>query len=187
MGVDPRFNSVHLDPSRRQDYRRAREALLESRGQHTLYAERHPTDSDPSHTFIRNPTGAVGGPQIGEAPPDLEYWLVDREFLYPLKVGVNTVGRSSDNDVIVEDLYISRRHCAILVHHDRACELHDTASKNGTLVNGQKMRGPTPLKSGDEIRICNRQFIFLTRNGTLSLDKPPPARRPGSPTHTLAD
>jgi hypothetical protein len=191
MGVDPRFNSVHLDPTRRQDYRRAREALLSSRGMQTIYAERHGDDgksasgANPSATFIRNPTGALGGPQGGEAPPDLEYWLVDRDFIYPLKIGVNTVGRSSDNDVVVEDLYISRRHCAILVHHDRACELHDTASKNGTLINGQRMTGPTQLKSGDEIRICNRQFIFRTRNNTLSHHVQPP--QGGAGTHTLAE
>src|SRR5438128_2716366 len=113
MGIDPRFNSVHLDPSRRQDYRRAREALLESRGLQTVYAERHAggsgpgeSEANPSATFIRNPTGALGGPSGGEAPPDLDYWLVDRDFIYPLKIGVNTVGRSSDNDVVVEDLYI---------------------------------------------------------------------------------
>jgi hypothetical protein len=196
MGVDPRFNSVHLDPSRRQDYRRAREALLQSRGMETVYAERHPqgaaggagaeSAAGPSATFIRNPTGAVGGPANREVPPDLEYWLVDRDFIYPLKIGVNTVGRSSDNDVIVEDLYISRRHCAILVHHDRACELHDTASKNGTLVNGQKMRGPTALKSGDEIRICNREFVFRTRDNTLSHVVRPSGQAEAG-THTLAE
>jgi hypothetical protein len=186
MGADPRFNSVHLDPVRRQDYRRAREALFQSRGAHTLYAERHPAPggegAGSSATFIRHPEGGQGG----EVPAELDYWLVDRDFIYPLKVGVNTMGRSADNDVVVEDLYISRRHCAILVHHDRACELHDTASKNGTLLNGQKLRGPTPLKSGDEIRICNRQFVFLARAGTPSHPDAKPSPE-GPPTNTLAD
>jgi hypothetical protein len=169
--VDPRLNSLHLDPARRQDYRRAREALLQARGAHTLYAERERArESDSSHTCIRHAAD-------GAAPAGLEFWLVDRDFVYPLKVGVNTLGRSSDNDVIVEDLYVSRRHCAILVHHDRACELHDTASKNGTYLNGGRIGGPTPLKSGDEIRICNRQFIFLTQPEVPS----------GPQTHTLAD
>ena len=36
---DPRLNSLHLDPARRQDYRRAREALLQSRGVETIYAQ----------------------------------------------------------------------------------------------------------------------------------------------------
>lgn len=168
---DPRLNSLHLDPARRQDYRRAREALLQSRGVETIYAERKQgDDSDPGNTFINN--------QGGAAPAALDFWLVDRDYIYPLKIGLNTLGRSADNDVVVEDLYISRRHCAILVHHDHTCALHDTASKNGTFLNGAKIAGPTLLKSGDEIRICNRQFVFLTRSA--GSEAPPP-----SPTRTV--
>jgi FHA domain len=169
--VDPRLNSLHLDPVRRQDYRRARDHLLHSRGDHTLYAERQGgPDTDVSSTFIRK--------QAAGAPADLKYWLVDKEFIYLLKVGVNTLGRSGDNDVVVEDAYVSRRHCAILVHLHRGCELHDTASKNGTYVNGAKLAGPTLLKSGDEIRVCERQFLFLAKS-----DVPDNAHV----THTLAE
>jgi pSer/pThr/pTyr-binding forkhead associated (FHA) protein len=154
---DPRLNSLHLDPVRRQDYRRAREALLQARGNETIFAERQRND-DPEaagNTFIHN--------QGGAPPAAVDFWLVDRDYIYPLKIGLNTMGRSADNDVVVEDLYISRRHCAILVHHDSSCVLHDTASKNGTFLNGTKISGPTALKPGDEIRICNRQFVFLNR------------------------
>jgi hypothetical protein len=170
---DPRLNSLHLDPARRQDYRRAREALLQSRGNETIFAERKVEESDGGNTFIRN--------QGGSAPTSLDYWLVDREYIYPLKMGLNTMGRSADNDVVVEDLYISRRHCAILVHHDNSCVLHDTASKNGTFLNGTKINGPTQLKGGDEIRICNRQFVFLTRT-----DGHDPAPAAVSPTRTVS-
>jgi hypothetical protein len=163
--VDPRLNSLHLDPVRRQDYRRAREALLQSRGQQTLYAEcQHSDDAEPSSTFIRNLDAG--------APVHLDYWLVDKEFIYPLRVGLNTVGRASDNDVILQDSYVSRRHCAILVHSDQSCELHDTASKNGTYLNGTRLGTPVSLKSGDEIRICDRQLVFLAK----------PHARPATPT-----
>jgi|SRR5215469_13739016 len=169
--VDPRLNSLHLDPVRRQDYRRARDRLLHSRGDHTVYAERlGGPDSDVSSTFIRQ--------QAAAAPADLKYWLADKEFIYPLKVGVNTLGRSGDNDVVVEDAFVSRRHCAILVHLQQGCELHDTASKNGTYVNGSKLAGPAVLRSGDEIRVCDRHFVFLAKSDA-----------PDGPnaTHTLAE
>ena len=157
--VDPRLNSVHLEVPRRQDYRRARQALLEARGQQTIFAERHqnPDESLGCSTFIQHRDNAP--------PTELDFWLVDKEFIYPLKVGLNTLGRSPDNDVVVPDSFISRRHCAILVHLHSGCELHDTASKNGTYLNGNRMGSPTRLKSGDEIRICDRQFIFLARDG----------------------
>jgi hypothetical protein len=155
--ADPRLNSLHLDTTRRQEYRRAREVLLNARGNQTLCAEQGREEvPNASNTFIQN----VGK----EVPTDLDYWLVDREFIYPLKVGVNTVGRAPDNDVVVQDSYVSRRHCAILVHVGKGCELHDTASKNGTYLNGGKLTTPTFLQSGDEIRTCDRTFVFLARD-----------------------
>ena len=50
MTADPRLNSLHLEAPRRQDYRRAREALLQARGCHTLCAENRPEpdESGPS-------------------------------------------------------------------------------------------------------------------------------------------
>ena len=65
------------------------------------------------------------------------------------------------------DAFISRRHCAILVHASRGCELHDTASKNGTFLNEAKLAKPTRLKCGDKIRVCDRQFIFLIKGQPL--------------------
>src|SRR4029077_10818301 len=75
-------------------------------------------------------------------PKDLQFWLLDKEFVYPPRIGLNTIGRSPENDVVVKDGYVSRRHCAILVHAGDGCELHDTASKNGTFINGRKLGGP---------------------------------------------
>jgi hypothetical protein len=168
--ADPRLNSVHLDPPRRADYRRAREELLRARGMNTLAVENNPDESGERPNTLIQQAGA-------RAPADLNFWLVDREFIYPLKVGINTVGRSPDNDVVVADCYISRRHCAILVHTGDGCELHDTASKNGTFVNGKKISGPTALRSGDEIRMCDQRLVFVARSH-------PPDKQ--SPTHTLA-
>jgi len=154
--ADSRLNSLHLEPARRQEYRRAREALLSARGSHTLFICRDTDTSRAGHTLIQEGKGA--------AQRELTYWLSDGEFIYPLHVGVNTLGRSSNNDVVVDDPYASRRHCAILVHSTEAFELHDTASKNGTYLNGMRLSGPALLKSGDEIRISERPLLFLTRS-----------------------
>ena len=157
--MDPRLNSIHLEAPRRQDYRRAREVLLQARGGQTIYAEQDAQDpeSSPCNTLIQK----AGSPNVAGPQP---CWLADEQYLYPLKVGLNTVGRSSENDVVVEDCFISRRHCAIVVHVQKGFELHDTASKNGTFLNGAKLAHPTTLKSGDTIRICDRQFVFVTRD-----------------------
>jgi hypothetical protein len=163
--ADPRLNSLHLEPARRQDYRRARDVLLRARGSQTICAARGSDSSLFGHTVIQK---AGGKPEY-----DLTCWLSDGEFIYPLHVGINTVGRASENDVVVDDAYASRRHCALLVHSNKTCELHDTASKNGTHVNGTRIAGPTLLHSGDEIRISNSQFVFLARGEDAEAFPPP--------------
>jgi hypothetical protein len=145
---DPCLNSVHLEAPRRQQFRAARQVLMNACGGQTIAAQ-FPN----SHSDARLP-------EVGNAP---HYWLMDRDKLYPLKVGINTIGRSPDCDVVVQDAFVSRRHCAILVHAGEGCEVHDVASKNGTYLNGGKIARPTRLRAGDEIRMCDRQFVFLTK------------------------
>ena len=78
-----------------------------------------------------------------------------------LHIGVNPVGRLPDNSVVISDAHVSRRHCAIVVHASKKCEVHDMASKNGTFVNGAKISGPTLLKPGDEIGLGEYRLTFL--------------------------
>jgi pSer/pThr/pTyr-binding forkhead associated (FHA) protein len=170
--ADPRLNSIHLEMPRRQVFREAREALLGARGMQTIAAEKLPAlnaSIQQHNTFIQNVDPHA-------APPGLKYMLMDRDYIYPLKVGLNTIGRLPDNDVVVNDAHVSRRHCAILIHVGDNCELHDVASKNGTFVNGRRLSGPTPLHSGDEIRMCDRPLIFMAKS-----DQP---RSGASPTAT---
>ena len=54
---------------------------------------------------------------------------------------------------------ISRRHCVITVHATGGCELYDTASRNGTCVNGRKVRR-ADLLPGNVIRLCERRFLL---------------------------
>ncbi|MBY0524316.1 MAG: FHA domain-containing protein [Gemmataceae bacterium] len=144
------LNSVHLHAlPRRQDYRRAREFALRARGADTIAAERI------TPTAIRTKLDARG---------IVRYVLVEGDAIFPLKVGLNTLGRFLDNDIVLGEGHISRRHCALVVHAGSGCELHDLASKNGTLLNGQRLTRPTWLVSGDQIRLCDRHFTFLTED-----------------------
>ena len=152
---DPRLNSVHLDQLRRQDFRRARESLLGARGEETLAGENMLPQAASDKTMMEF---------LDKQAPGAKFVLMDRDYVYTLKVGLNTVGRLPDNDLVLDDAYVSRRHCAILVHADSGCEIHDVASKNGIWVNGQKINGPHKLVSGDEIRLSSQPFIFLVRD-----------------------
>ena len=88
------------------------------------------------------------------------FYLKDGANVYPLHLGLNSVGRLPDNDVVIRDECVSRRHCAVVIHHDLRVELHDVASKNGTILNGKKIPGPTKIQSGDQITLCGRRLIF---------------------------
>jgi pSer/pThr/pTyr-binding forkhead associated (FHA) protein len=154
--ADQRLNSIHLDDVRRQAFRKAREALLDARGQRTLLA-----DGQREGESSGNRAGIQVAPN--RMPAGAGFVLMDREKAHPLKVGLNTVGRLPDNDVVVSDPYVSRRHCVILVHANDLVEVHDVASKNGTFLNGNRLTAPTTIVTGDELRMCDRQYIFMSR------------------------
>ncbi len=82
------------------------------------------------------------------------------------------MGRLPDNDVVIDDPTVSRRHCAIVVHSTLVVELHDVASKNGTTINGKRLEGPTRLKDGDEICLCDRKLTVVMKSGNVTIDRP---------------
>jgi FHA domain len=157
--ADPRFHSHHLnDLTRRHHYRQARQEVLASRGKVTWAAEQlghclGDGEDWPSLLPIRPEQLAVGA----------KYYLVDFESrsYFPIMTGINTVGRLVSNNIVLHDLYVSRRHCVLLVHARGGCELHDTASLNGTFVNGQRVRKPMRLASGDWVQVCKRLLRFV--------------------------
>lgn len=152
---DPRLNSVHLEMPRRQAFRQARDLLLGVRGNVTLDAEQR-GGAIHSSSAIERFNGVDG--------PGVQLLLIEKEYVFPLHVGLNTLGRSSDNDIVLHDGYVSRRHCTIVVHSNRRVEVHDTASRNGTYINGLKLNCPARLKPGDEVRVCDCRMVFMARN-----------------------
>lgn len=65
---------------------------------------------------------------------------------------VKLVGRSSGASIILQDGGISRQHCRIGVH-PQGLMIEDMNSKNGTAVNGQRIRGKTVLADADTIEL----------------------------------
>ena len=67
-----------------------------------------------------------------------------------------------------------------MIHSDGRCEIHDIASKNGTVLNGTKINGPTKLAPGDEITVCTRRMKFFAGDPpsikSPSKNLPPPAK-----------
>jgi len=80
-------------------------------------------------------------------------------FCFSLKKEKILIGRSADNDILIDDLYSSGRH-AFIYPSDVGYVIRDNASKNGTFVNGQKIQLETELKKGDEILIGATRIVF---------------------------
>jgi Protein of unknown function (DUF3662)/FHA domain len=69
-----------------------------------------------------------------------------------------TVGRASDNDVIVDDPMVSRHHCQLKLQHG-AYSFADLGSRNGSRVNGQPVQ-EVALGPGDVIQIGSTTLEF---------------------------
>ncbi len=77
---------------------------------------------------------------------------------FPLK-GEMTVGRSSVNDIHLDDISISRQH-AKLTAIAGSVIVEDMNSTNGTSVNGKKISAPQQLNVGDELRFHKHTFCL---------------------------
>src|SRR5262245_60241515 len=147
---DPRLDGCHLNTVRRGRYAAAVDELLDARGLTTAAADpllRPP--SFPRPTVRREPP-----------PPGGTYTLVSLTSgrRHQLRVGVNTLGRYQTNDLVLGPVYVSRRHCAVLVHAAGGCEVHDTASRNGTRVNRRRV-DRADLLPGDVLELCDQRFL----------------------------
>ncbi|MBO6051418.1 MAG: CD225/dispanin family protein [Bacteroidales bacterium] len=63
------------------------------------------------------------------------------------------IGRSSHNDVVINDDFVSSSHCQIIQDDRGNCTLIDTNSSNGTYVNGVRRQGEVHLSPSDMVRI----------------------------------
>lgn len=77
-----------------------------------------------------------------------------------------TVGRDESCQIMLADDVCSRRHAAF-VWRDSAWWLQDLGSRNGTLVNGQRISQPWALEEGDLIRAGKTKLRFTRQLAEL--------------------
>ncbi|MCL6439003.1 MAG: FHA domain-containing protein [Rubrobacteraceae bacterium] len=87
--------------------------------------------------------------------------IFERDTRFQIGDGTMTIGRSSSSDIALKsDDYVSSRHARI-THHADLLYVEDLGSTNGTFVNGRKIVGATPLRSGDTIQIGSTTFRYV--------------------------
>ncbi|MGL6201969.1 MAG: FHA domain-containing protein [Lachnospiraceae bacterium] len=72
---------------------------------------------------------------------------------------VETIGRSTDNQIVLNHPGISQIHARV-EKGEYGFQLYDNHSTNGVMINGQTLTAPRRLKDKDVIQILNIQLIF---------------------------
>ncbi len=131
-----------------------------------------------SHLRFTGAAGTAPGPATPPAPeteapaartgtaPLLKRLLVidgadrGRAFRLP-ESGSRIVGKSSSQaDIRLNDLYVSRMHCAIKVRDDKVYVTHREG--DGTLIDGKRITGEQELRPGEVLRVGNSSLRLET-------------------------
>ncbi|MGW8883761.1 FHA domain-containing protein [Streptomyces sp. NPDC055749] len=94
----------------------------------------------------------------------------------PLPARTVRIGRGSDNDLVIDDLVVSRRHAELRALADGTYEIVDLGSHNGTFLNGTPV-DRAPVSAGDIVGIGHSAFCLVgdelqefVDTGEVSLD-----------------
>ncbi len=108
---------------------------------------------------------------------------------YALESAEIHIGRDAQNDIVITEADISRRH-ARLTRSENGYLLEDLGSTNGTFVNGQRLTAPYALRPGDEVRLGPKVVLVYEQvsdpNATVAVSAEtvqaaPPAAAPPAP------
>lgn len=85
---------------------------------------------------------------------------------WPIQMGKNTIGQSSDNDIVLPEGTISSQHAIIVTRQGKngiIAAIKDTESTNGTFINGEPIDFTAEeCHNGDVITIGNNyQLLFI--------------------------
>ena len=91
--------------------------------------------------------------------PRTACWVLHAGKRTALEQGETTIGRDPGAGLFIDDPSVSRRHARILLTEEGAA-LEDLGSKNGTLLEDQRIEAPVPLVDGARIRIGTVALTF---------------------------
>jgi len=79
-----------------------------------------------------------------------------------------TIGRNSDCDIILDSETVSRYHASVRILKDGNYSIKDLGSRNGTFINGKKVKGITKISLTDKIYIGRHQLSLKGEAKDLS-------------------
>ena len=121
------------------------------------------------------PTGRVAS--ADQALPTRPFLILEGQRHVPLVSPAVNLGRSFDNDVILDDARVSRHHAQLRRRYDRYV-IYDLGSTGGTSVNGYPVQ-ECVLEAGDVLSLAGVEIIY-------GEDTPTPAPLPRETGNTPA-
>ncbi len=128
-------------------------------------AEGRAEQADHGHTMVystsdrlREELDRPAAPQ-GVAPQRAMVLAEGKRMVIPASGAV--LGRSRDADIVLADPNVSRRHAEIRPAGRGRWVVADLGSTNGVKVNGQPIRGETPLEPGDRLVLGTADIRFV--------------------------
>jgi DNA-binding winged helix-turn-helix (wHTH) protein len=91
--------------------------------------------------------------------PGLAYRLIWGRREIALEAGENLIGRDQRAVIWIDDEPVSRRHARIVIG-DQEAVLEDLGSKNGTYLQGERIRKAAPLADKDALKIGPASMVF---------------------------
>lgn len=125
---------------------------------------------------------APAAPSGGSRPSSVSHPSLTGTFRQPTAVRplpartAVRIGRSSENDLVIDDLVVSRQHAELRALADGTYEIADLGSHNGTFLNGTRT-DRAPVTEGDIIGIGHTALCLIgdqlqeyVDTGEVSLD-----------------
>ncbi|MEU7721551.1 FHA domain-containing protein [Streptomyces tibetensis] len=137
----------------------------------------NPADG-PRLTLTGRPAPAAPGPERPSAVsmPSRTGTYRQPTTVRPLPSRTVRIGRATDNDLVIDDLVVSRRHAELRALADGTYEIIDLGSHNGTYLNGSRVTS-APVGPGDIVGIGHSAFCLVgdqlqeyVDTGEVSLD-----------------
>jgi pSer/pThr/pTyr-binding forkhead associated (FHA) protein len=123
-----------------------------------LFTDLAVTNAEDVRSIPSDYAGSISSFYLSQ-PPRLVVRLKGRPLkTYPFAGSEISVGRLPENDIVIDNLSVSRRHAVITSRKD-CYVLRDLGSKNGTLLN-EKPVSEAKLSNGDVIVIGKYEILF---------------------------
>lgn len=135
------------------------------------------TDEEERHDsiFDEEPSDKHGLAEINFGLLETGRWLLkviggpNNGAEFSMQAGSSYVIGTDPNacDIVFHDTSVSRQHARITVSQDDKLIIEDLKSRNGTIVDGEPLKGKQPLNTNTLVSVGTTSFIVFDREGEM--------------------